>query len=235
MKVVIINGVNHKGSTYHIARQIAEKTNGEITEFFLPRDFDEFCLSCNQCFMKSEKSCKAYSKLEPITKAMIEADVIILASPVYVYHASGAMKSFLDHFGYMWMVHRPNETMFKKQGVVVSTAAGAGMKSTNKDMADSLFFWGVAKIYKLGFAVRAVNWNQVVEKRKAKLDKKTSKIAKKLVKRNGKVKVGFKTKGFFYIMRIIKKNGWNDADVNYWKERGWDKKNRPWKNKQKGE
>ncbi len=63
--------------------------------------------------------------------AMDEADVIILASPVYVYHSTGAMKAFLDHYGYRWMVHSPEESMFKKQGVCISTAAGAGMKSTN--------------------------------------------------------------------------------------------------------
>jgi len=230
MKIVIINGVNHKGSTNHIARQIADKTGGEIKEFFLPRDFGEFCLSCNQCFMKNEELCKDYLKLKPITEAMDEADVIILASPVYVYHASGAMKAFLDHYGYMWMAHRPKECMFKKQGVVVSTAAGAGMKSTNKDMADSLFFWGVAKTYKVGFAVRAINWDGVTEKRKNKVDKKTTKIAKKLVKRNGKVKPGFKTKAFFFLMHLLERKGWNDADVNYWKDKGWTGKKRPWKN-----
>lgn len=34
MKIVLINGTNHKGSTYRIARQLADKVSGEITEFF---------------------------------------------------------------------------------------------------------------------------------------------------------------------------------------------------------
>ena len=42
MKIVIINGQNHKGSTYHIAHMLAEKINGDIKEFFLPRDFESF-------------------------------------------------------------------------------------------------------------------------------------------------------------------------------------------------
>ena len=46
-----------------------------------------------------------------MTDALDEADVIILASPVYVYHATGAMKAFLDHYGYRWMVHCPEESM----------------------------------------------------------------------------------------------------------------------------
>ena len=39
MNIVIINGQNHKGSTYHIGRMLAERVGGNITEFFLPRDF----------------------------------------------------------------------------------------------------------------------------------------------------------------------------------------------------
>lgn len=229
MKTVIIHGQNHKGSTYNIARILAEKIGGETTEFFLPKDFGEFCVGCTTCFMKDEKKCPHYEKLKPITAAMDSADVIILASPVYVYHATGAMKAFLDHYGYRWLVHSPEESMFKKQGVCISTAAGAGIKPTNKDMADSLFFWGVAKIYKFGIAVAATDWKKVNDKKKKKIEKATSSIAKKIIKNNGKVKPSLKTKGYFYLMRMLQKKGWNEKDVKYWKEKGWDKKSRPWK------
>lgn len=229
MKTVIIHGQNHKGSTYNIARILAEKIGGETTEFFLPKDFGEFCVGCTTCFMKDEKKCPHYERLKPITAAMDSADVIILASPVYVYHATGAMKALLDHYGYRWLVHSPEESMFKKQGVCISTAAGAGMKPTNKDMADSLFFWGIAKIYKFGIAVAATDWKKVNDKKKKKIEKATSSIAKKIIKNNGKVKPSLKTKGYFYLMRMLQKKGWNEKDVKYWKEKGWDKKSRPWK------
>lgn len=153
MKITILHGQSHKGSTYHIARMLADKLEGEVTEFFLPRDFGEFCVGCTQCFEQSETLCPHYEKLQPITQAIDQADVLILASPVYVYHATGAMKALLDHYGYRWMLHRPQEAMFRKQGVCISTAAGAGIKTTNRDMADSLFFWGVPKIYRYGVAV----------------------------------------------------------------------------------
>ena len=55
MKIVIIHGQSHKGSTYNIAHILAEKIGGEIKEFFLPRDFGEFCVGCTKCFMESEK------------------------------------------------------------------------------------------------------------------------------------------------------------------------------------
>lgn len=145
MKITIIHGQSHKGSTYHIAGILSKKLEGEVTEFFLPKDFDSFCVGCTACFGKSETLCPHYEKLKPITKAIDNADVIILASPVYVYHVTGAMKTFLDHYGYRWMVHRPEEKMFRKQAVCISTAAGGGMKSTNKDMADSTFFGELQK------------------------------------------------------------------------------------------
>lgn len=59
MKIAVINGQNHKGSTYHIGKQVADKLGGEVTEFFLPRDFGDFCVGCTQCFLKSETLCVA--------------------------------------------------------------------------------------------------------------------------------------------------------------------------------
>lgn len=140
MKIALIHGQSHKGTTYHLARLLAEKLGGEISEFFLPRDFGEFCVGCCRCFLDSEQQCPHYERLSPITRAIDEAELVILASPVYVYHATGAMKAFLDHYGWRWLVHRPEEAMFSKQAVCISTAAGAGMRSTNRDMAHSTFF-----------------------------------------------------------------------------------------------
>lgn len=229
MKITIIHGQSHKGSTYHIAKMLSGKIGGDVTEFFLPQDFNSFCTGCTSCFEKSEKLCPHYGKLGPLTKAIDNADVIILASPVYVYHATGAMKAFLDHYGYRWMVHRPEEKMFSKQAVCISTAAGAGMKSTNKDMADSMFFWGIGKTYKYGVAVMEVSWDGVKDKVKARIDKRTSVLAAEIKKKHGHVKPSFKTKIFFNIMRIAQKNGMNKADADYWRKKGWTGKKRPWK------
>lgn len=229
MKIVIIHGQNHKGSTYNIARMLAEKLAGEIEEFFLPRDFNQFCIGCTNCFIKQESLCPHYENLVPITKAMDEADVLIFASPVYVLHVTGQMKTFLDHYGYRYMVHRPEEKMFSKQAVCISTAAGGGMKSAIKDMADSLFFWGIPKIYKYGVAVRATSYEKIDDKTKKKIDRKTTIMANKIKEKNGKVKPGLKTIGLFSIMRMAQKKGWNEADSVYWKKKGWTGKQRPWK------
>ena len=143
--------------------------------------------------------------------------------------ATGAMKSFLDHYGYRYMVHRPEEKMFSKQAVCISTAAGGGMRSTIKDMADSTFFWGCARTYKLGVAVMETRWEIVKPKIKRKIEKKTDSIAKKILSREGKVRPNIKTRAFFSIMSIAQRNGFNEADANYWKEKGWTNGKKPWR------
>ncbi len=140
------------------------------------------------------------------------------------------MKAWLDHYGWRWLVHRPEEKMFSKQAVVISTAAGAGMRYANKDMKDSLSFWGIPKIYSLGIAVRAVLWNEVKSSVKAKIERKTSHIADRIKACGIKPRVSLKGRIFFYAMSIVnRKGGISSADSEYWKSKGWIEKNRPWK------
>lgn len=229
MKITMIHGQSHKGSTYHIARMLAEELGGEITEFFLPRDFDGTCTGCTSCFAKSETLCPHYEKLKPLTDAIDSADVLIFASPVYVYHVTGAMKSFLDHYGYRWMVHRPEESMFHKQAVCISTAAGGGTKSTNKDMADSMFYWGIGKTYCYGMTVQATSWNGVAEKKKQRIKKDMSTLAQKIKSQQGKIVPPAKTRRFFEMCRMMQKRKLSESDFLYWQEKGWFGKKRPWK------
>lgn len=228
MNITLIHGQSHKGSTFHMAHLLADKLDGELTEIFLPKDFDEFCCGCTNCFIKGEDKCPHFKKLSRITEAIDNADVIILASPVYVFHATGAMKTLLDHYGYRWMAHRPEESMFKKQGVCISTAAGAGVKSTNKDMSDSLFFWGVGKIYRLGTGVAATSWEQVSDKKRRNIEKSVSSIANRILNRQNKVRPGIKTRVLFSVMMLFQKKELNPLDTKHWMEQGWLDGKKPW-------
>ncbi|MCQ4638175.1 NAD(P)H-dependent oxidoreductase [Anaerovorax odorimutans] len=232
MKVITVNGQNHKGSTYHIGRMLAERLADapqEIEEVFLPRDMPEFCCGCTKCFMENETKCPHYKYLQPITEKLDAADVMIFTSPVYVYHVTGSMKAFLDHFGYRWIVHRPEGAMFSKQAVCISTAAGGGMRSTCKDLKHSMFFWGVGNVYSYGEAVHAIAWEEVTEKMRGKIEKNVDRLAAKITARGDRVHPSVKTKAFFYIMRQVHKRGLNEADSVYWKEKGWTGSVRPWK------
>lgn len=231
MKVTMIHGQNHKGSTWHIGTMLARKitSKDQIKEIYLPKDMPHFCTGCAQCIVKDKSLCPHYKELEPLVKKMDEADVLIFTTPVYVYHTTGSMKAFLDHFGYRWMVHRPEESMFQKQAVIIATAAGGGMKSACKDIKDSLWFWGVPKIYQYGIAVAAIGWDGVEQEKKETIKKKTNQMANAIKKNHGNFKPSIKTRAFFTIMRIVQKKAWSEVDGAYWKEKEWTGKKRPWK------
>ena len=236
MKIVLIHGQNHIGSTCMITQELANKVKEKtqeksiIKEFFLPVDFDEPCKGCYTCFTKDLTKCPHYPKLEPLETALLKADLIILESPVYVYHATGQMMSFLDHFGTWWVVHRPRPEMTKKQAVVISTAAGGGMKSTVKDMSDSLEMWGIAKVHKYGVGVQAVNPNEIPERILNKIHKKTDKLSEAVCKNAGKQRMNSRGKKWFYLMRFAHKHfPPMEPDHSYWENKGWHGKNRPWK------
>ena len=42
MKITMVHGQNHKGSTYHIGKMLADKLGGEVTEFFSAKRFRAF-------------------------------------------------------------------------------------------------------------------------------------------------------------------------------------------------
>ena len=136
MKITAIYGTNHTGSTVLLARMLMQslpQDNTTFSEFFLPRDFSHVCSGCCACFESSEPLCQlASAQLEPILQAIDASDVILLASPVYAYHVTGAMKSFLDHLGNRWIVHRPNGKLTRKTAVLLATAAGSGLNSNKK-------------------------------------------------------------------------------------------------------
>ena len=229
MKIVMIHGQNHQGSTCMAARQLAEKVDGETKEFFLPRDFDRPCQGCYTCFQTELSKCPHYRELEPLEQAILEADLLIFGSPVYVYHASGQMMSFLDHFGTWWVVHRPMPEMSGKQAVAISTAAGGGMKSTVKDMADSLEMWGVRKVYKLGVGVQAVGPDEIPERIMGTIHRKTDKLAKQIRENADRRGYNGRAKRWFYVMRFAHRHfPPAEPDYGYWEERGWHGKKRPW-------
>lgn len=237
MKIVLIHGQSHEGSTCMTARKLTEKIitrqekreEGKLQEFFLPKDFDEPCLGCFTCFQKELSDCPHYSKLKPLADAVLEADVLILESPVYVYHATGQMMSFLDHFGTWWVVHRPRPEMAVKQAVVISTAAGGGMKSTCRDMADSLEMWGIRKTYRLGLGVQATKPTEIPSGIMNKIEKKTDRIAEKIISGYGKKGINHRAKRWFYAMRFAHKHfPQMEPDYGYWDRQGWHGKSRPW-------
>ena len=228
MKICVIYGTERKGCTWHIAQEVLTRLpEAEVTEFFLPRDCPDSCISCFRCF-NEENHCYHSEAAQKILTAMLEADVILLTSPVYALHLTGQMKTFLDHYANMWMVHKPNGGMFCKRGLVIAAASGPVYRAALREMKDSLDFWGIARTYKMGFALMEISWDRLSIKLKRKITRRAEKTAAKL--RRNAAGPGLKTMLLFYAMRLVHKHVWKDSsDAKWWREHGWLGRQRPWK------
>ena len=237
MKLTVINGTEKRGVTYRLKEIFLQNFQGaEITEFYLPKDCPSVCVGCASCFTKGENNCKDFNYIKSIEKSLVEADLIVMTSPAYVMHATGAMKSLLDHLAYRWMPHRPAPEMFSKRAVVITQCIGAGAKSSANDIKHSLSWWGISKIGVFSSSLmNDIVWDNISEKRRNKLAKKINRLSRQFAKINYARPAHTKliTKIKFNMCRLIqkqvRKNGVVGIDNEYWYNIGWLGKSRPWK------
>lgn len=232
MRITVVYGFTHKKVSYEVTRQLLKylgNKSNDVAEIFLPRDMDVFCTGCCLCFFKGEETCPHYEMIYPIQKSIEKSDLLIFVTPVYALHTTGQMKALLDHFSFQFIPHRPNETMFTKKAVILSTTAGAGTRSAIKDIKDSLSFWGVGKIFTYGKAIQATSWQEVSELNKKKIEKDMKGLAERILKQPQRVKPNLKAQFLFYMVRWARKKAKDKSlDTKYWEEKGWLKDKRPW-------
>jgi len=233
MKITIINGSPRKGNTYAATQifknEMAMCGEVEFTEFFLPQDMPKFCVGCMSCFDKGEHICPHSEYTLPILESMLGADAIIFTTPVYVVQTTGAVKAFLDHYGFIFIGHRPRFEMFNKKAFVLSTTAAAGTGAAIKTIVTSLKFWGVNRIYSSGFTMRAVDWNTIKPNRKAKFENRLKKSAQKFYKEvaSGKKRRPYLFTRMMYSFCRVMIKGYDETtslDKRYWIEKDLFKK-----------
>lgn len=237
MKITVINGTEKQGVTYKLKDIFLSSFNrADITEYYLPKDCPSFCMGCTSCFMKGENTCKDFPYINQIEQSLLEADLIVMTSPAYVMHSTGAMKAMLDHFGYRWMPHRPAPEMFGKRAVIITQCLGSGAKLAAKDIKHSLSWWGISKIGTFsGSLMSNILWDKLPIKKQQKLTKRIKKLGVKFSKINYRKKahtklvVKIKFKVCRFIQKKVYKSGEAGLDYSYWQEHGWLDKKTPWK------
>lgn len=231
MKILTIMGTPHRGNTKALVDLFLNEFNSEKNEFdeiALPKDMPEFCCGCANCILKGEEKCPHHNLVSPLVEKIEKADLIIIATPVFVMSCSSSLKALLDHLAYMWLVHRPKETMFNKVGLIITSAGGSGVKDTVKLIKNNMFYWGIPKIYNCSITTMKMGGNYVDYKHKDKIKIKVKNKANKIKKSLNNKKVGLKTKLFFKMFGLTQKNSWNKTDSDYWKNKGWLDGKRPY-------
>lgn len=227
MKITVINGTPIKGITYHMKEMLLDhmRDGNEITEFY-PADMPPFCLGCKNCFLKGEQLCPHADKTTPVWEAMLKADLLVFAYPVYALRAPASIKSLLDHLCVHWMVHRPDPRMFTKTAVILTNSVGAPNRSAQKDVKTSLSWMGVSAVYTCGAGMMGdIFWDKISDKHIEMLKRKTGKVYKKikcLKPRHMKLceRLKFSFCKMMHLM-VIKSEETPSLDTQHYIDHGW--------------
>ena len=238
MNITVINGTEKHGVTHRLKEIFLTEFKGKanITEYYLPKDCPNFCIGCISCTLNGENTCKDADYIGRIEKSLLEADLIVMTSPAYVFHVTGAMKAFLDHFAYRWMPHRPAPEMFGKRAVIITQCLGAGAKSAAGDIKHSLSWWGISKIgIFTGALMGDIVWEKLSEKKQSELAGKVQKLSKRFAHMDytkhahtnliAKIKFSFCR----VMQKSLHKSDPEYLDGKYWAQQGWLGNSRPWK------
>ena len=224
MNILTIYATPHKGNTHALTQLFLDNFrdgNNTFDEITLPIDMNNICMGCGNCIVKGEEFCPHKKVIQPLLDKMLKADLLVFTSPVFAGSIASGLKAFLDHFSYIYMVHRPIKEMFSKVAMIITVAAGSDIKKTIKLVKNSTFYWGVSKTYSYGITCMKLGGNYDESKKKDKVKKAINKKANKVKKALKNPKPGFKTKLFFNIFKMTQKYPWNKVDGDYWKNQGY--------------
>lgn len=144
-RIVAINGSPHDefGNTaqlINLFRGHLETGGAELEEILLSEHRIEYCTGCAMCIQKG--GCWIRDDHKKIVRKLMASDGIILASPVYFFHVTAQMKTFVDRC--LGHAHRPRESW--KPGLTVSVSAGSGETETAAYMSHVMRSFGAFSI-----------------------------------------------------------------------------------------
>ena len=121
MNILILSGSPRKGgNTELLAEAFAKGASAQHhVEIVSVRDYNvNPCLGCNACF-KSNGICAQKDDMDIIYEKVSQADMLVIASPVYFYGISAQLKAVIDRF------HNPIRDTFhiKKMALLLVGAA----------------------------------------------------------------------------------------------------------------
>jgi len=136
MKVLGLFGSPRRGGNTEIlleeALQGAEKEGAEIERLYLSDLKISPCMECHGCDTTGD--CVILDEMQKIYPKLLEADIIILASPIFFYGVTAWAKSLIDRSQALWAKKYlvKNPSMGKKEkrrkGFFISVGATKGQK-----------------------------------------------------------------------------------------------------------
>lgn len=171
--ILAIIGSPRKGETYKAVSKFEEELNKlesvQVEYIMLGKYGISECTGCHNCIKKGEAFCHEHQRISELLNKMINADGVILATPVYNQQVTALMKKFMDYNTYLW--HRPALFGIKFLGI----SSGGGMfKPVFKYLKMNVENWGGIWVDGLGVP----HYESLTEKYKQKSNQDFSRKAK---------------------------------------------------------
>lgn len=143
-------GSNSK--SYDIAHKISEglrNKNIDISsEFYILSELEiNRCTGCLGCFAECSSCLIFDDDMNMLEEALINADLIIFASPVYAHNVSGDMKVFIDRLCHFLHIMR----FAGKYGVTISTSSSNGNAFVDNYLFEMMEYFGIDVIDQISY------------------------------------------------------------------------------------
>jgi multimeric flavodoxin WrbA len=133
-KVLIISSSARKGGNSDtLCDQFllgANEAGNSAEKIFLKDKKINYCTGCGFCTAQGHNGCVQKDDMPEILDKMIEADVIVMATPVYFYTMNGQMKTFIDR------VCAKYTKVNNKEFYFIATAADSKKQAVERTMEE---------------------------------------------------------------------------------------------------
>jgi len=108
--VVLVGSMRKRGNTATLASAFVNgaMANGNEVSVISVADYNVApCTGCNACQRRENKDCVVQDDMRKVFLLLKDADVIVIASPVYFYGLSARLKAIIDR------LHQPARSVMK--------------------------------------------------------------------------------------------------------------------------
>ncbi len=123
MKILVLNGSPHpKGNTRQMIDAFTEgaKSSANYVEVVdICKKNIKGCIGCEYCHTKGRGICVQKDDMQEIYKLLSEADMLVIASPIYYHGISGQLKCVIDRFYAAAYPQKPKH--LKKVAMILSS------------------------------------------------------------------------------------------------------------------
>ena len=128
MRILVLNGSPHpEGNTSKmiaVFRASAENAGHNVAVIDVCRKNIRGCLACEYCHGKGQGQCIQKDDMQEVYALLREADMLVLASPIYYHNLSGQLKCAIDRF---YSVLYPKAQMRLRKVAMFLSSGDAGM------------------------------------------------------------------------------------------------------------